>query len=87
MSLPGSDRRAVIFGAGALAAAAMGSAAAAQVPANPRSAGPIVPSRNTVLAGKVAVVTGTARGIGRAIAVELCGERRRCGPDRYCRAG
>ncbi len=69
--MSGSDRREVIFGAGALAAAAVGSAAAAQVPANPRSSGPIVAGRDTVLAGKVAVVTGAARGIGRAIAVEL----------------
>ncbi len=36
-----------------------------------RSAGPIKAGRGTVLAGKVAVVTGAARGIGRAIAVEL----------------
>lgn len=36
-----------------------------------KSAGPIKPGRGTALAGKVAVVTGAARGIGRAIAVEL----------------
>ena len=35
-----------------------------------RSAGPIRPGRGSMLAGKVAVVTGSARGIGRAIAVE-----------------
>jgi short chain dehydrogenase len=35
-----------------------------------KSAGPITPGRGTALAGKVAVVTGAARGIGRAIAVE-----------------
>ncbi len=35
-----------------------------------KSAGPIRPGRGTQLAGKVAVVTGAARGIGRAIAVE-----------------
>jgi NAD(P)-dependent dehydrogenase (short-subunit alcohol dehydrogenase family) len=36
-----------------------------------RSAGPIRPGRGTVLNDKVAVVTGAARGIGRAIAVEM----------------
>ena len=36
-----------------------------------RSAGPIRPGRITDLTGKVAVVTGSARGIGRAIAVEF----------------
>src|SRR6201992_3387158 len=36
-----------------------------------RSAGPIRPGRGTMLQGKVAVVTGAARGIGRAIAVEM----------------
>jgi NAD(P)-dependent dehydrogenase (short-subunit alcohol dehydrogenase family) len=36
-----------------------------------RSAGPVKPGRGSMLAGKVAVVTGAARGIGRAIAVEF----------------
>lgn len=36
-----------------------------------RSAGPVKPGRGSSLAGKVAVVTGAARGIGRAIAVEF----------------
>src|ERR1700750_123920 len=36
-----------------------------------KSAGPIKAGRGTVLAGKIAVVTGAARGIGRAIAVEF----------------
>src|SRR5271163_4594975 len=36
-----------------------------------KSAGPIKPGRGTALAGKLAVVTGVARGIGRAIAVEF----------------
>ncbi len=36
-----------------------------------KSAGPVRPGRGTQLNGKVAVVTGAARGIGRAIAVEL----------------
>ncbi len=35
-----------------------------------KTAGPIKPGRGTALSGKVAVVTGAARGIGRAIAVE-----------------
>ena len=41
------------------------------VPPPERSAGPIVPGRGSSLAGKVAIVTGAARGIGRAIAVEF----------------
>ena len=40
-------------------------------PGPDKSAGPVSPGRGTVLAGKVAVVTGAARGIGRAIAVEM----------------
>ena len=64
-------RRDVLMGAGALGAIGLAAAAGAQVPANPRSAGPIVAGRDTQLAGKVAFVTGAARGIGRAIAVEL----------------
>ena len=36
-----------------------------------KSAGPIKPGRGTALMDKVAVVTGAARGIGRAIAVEF----------------
>jgi short chain dehydrogenase len=36
-----------------------------------RSAGPIRPGRGSMLENKVAVVTGAARGIGRAIAVEM----------------
>ncbi len=71
----------------ATAAATVGGAAAAQkrsdtdpntldgqaVPEPPKekSAGPIKPARGSQLAGKVAVVTGAARGIGRAIAVEM----------------
>jgi NAD(P)-dependent dehydrogenase (short-subunit alcohol dehydrogenase family) len=40
-------------------------------PAADRSAGPVAPGRGSALNGKVAVVTGAARGIGRAIAVEF----------------
>ena len=40
-------------------------------PGPDKSAGPVSPGRGTVLAGKLAVVTGAARGIGRAIAVEM----------------
>jgi NAD(P)-dependent dehydrogenase (short-subunit alcohol dehydrogenase family) len=36
-----------------------------------KSAGPVRPGRGSQLTGKVAVVTGAARGIGRAIAVEM----------------
>ena len=40
-------------------------------PGQDKSAGPIRAGRRSQLAGKVAVVTGAARGIGRAIAVEM----------------
>ena len=80
-------RRAVLKGAAAAGAvSAMGSAAGQvrtdegpkeldgkpmpEAPAE-RSAGPIRPGRGTMLDGKVAVVTGAARGIGRTIAVEM----------------
>jgi NAD(P)-dependent dehydrogenase (short-subunit alcohol dehydrogenase family) len=36
-----------------------------------KSAGPVRPGRGSSLTGKIAVVTGAARGIGRAIAVEF----------------
>ena len=36
-----------------------------------RSAGAVKPARGSALSGKLAVVTGAARGIGRAIAVEF----------------
>jgi NAD(P)-dependent dehydrogenase (short-subunit alcohol dehydrogenase family) len=40
-------------------------------PAPDQSAGPVRAGRGSMLGGKVAVVTGAARGIGRAIAVEF----------------
>ncbi len=40
-------------------------------PGPARSAGPVKPGRGSSSTGKVAVVTGAARGIGRAIAVEF----------------
>ena len=40
-------------------------------PSGAQSAGPVAPGRGSNLAGKVAVVTGAARGIGRAITVEF----------------
>jgi NAD(P)-dependent dehydrogenase (short-subunit alcohol dehydrogenase family) len=64
-------RREVLATAGAAAAFGMASAAQAQLPRDPRTAGPIVKDRDSQLQGKVAFVTGAARGIGRAIAVEL----------------
>jgi NAD(P)-dependent dehydrogenase (short-subunit alcohol dehydrogenase family) len=80
-------RRTVLKGAAAAGAAAVMVSAAAQVssdqapkvldgqpmpePPAERSAGPIRPGRGSMLEDKVAVVTGAARGIGRAIAVEM----------------
>jgi NAD(P)-dependent dehydrogenase (short-subunit alcohol dehydrogenase family) len=40
-------------------------------PPTDRSAGPVTAGRGSALGGKLAVVTGAARGIGRAIAVEF----------------
>lgn len=80
-------RRGVLRGVAAVGAfAAVGSASAQvrsdggpkeldgkPVPEAPpeRSAGPIRPGRGSMLQDKVVVVTGAARGIGRAIAVEM----------------
>jgi NAD(P)-dependent dehydrogenase (short-subunit alcohol dehydrogenase family) len=80
-------RRNLLGGAAAAASFAAVSSAAAQnrsdtdpremhgqpvpEPAPEQSAGPIRPGRGTMLTDKIAVVTGGARGIGRAIAVEM----------------
>ncbi len=78
-------RRGLMLGAASLAAVAATAAAAQRtdtddhllhgqpVPEPPaeKSAGPIKQGRGSVLTGKVAVVTGAARGIGRSIAVEF----------------
>src|SRR6201986_4835047 len=80
-------RRTVLRAAPAAGAAAAMGSAVAQVssdqapkvldgkpmpePSPERSAGPIRPGRGSMLQDKVAVVTGAARGIGRAIAVEM----------------
>jgi NAD(P)-dependent dehydrogenase (short-subunit alcohol dehydrogenase family) len=82
-----SMRRQLVRGGFAAAFSLAGSAAIAQrrtdteprvlngqpVPEPPleRSAGPVLPGRGSMLKDKVAVVTGAARGIGRAIAVEF----------------
>ncbi len=80
-------RRSLVLGGGLISGVALTGTAAAQtrtdtdphvlgdapVPEPPenRSAGPVRPGRGSTLNGKVAVVTGGARGIGRAIAVEM----------------
>jgi NAD(P)-dependent dehydrogenase (short-subunit alcohol dehydrogenase family) len=86
MTMVDHIRRGVLLGGAATALAATASASAQirsdegpkeldgqPVPEPPaeQSAGPIRPGRGTSLADKVAVVTGAARGIGRAIALEL----------------
>jgi NAD(P)-dependent dehydrogenase (short-subunit alcohol dehydrogenase family) len=68
---PIDERRRMIAGGALLAAGGLAVAAAAQVPADPRSSGPIAAGRDSRLTGKSAFVSGAARGIGRAIAVEL----------------
>lgn len=80
-------RRGVLKGAAAATAVATVGQVAAQIrsdtapkeldgkpmpePPAERSAGPIRPGRGSMLLDKVAVVTGAARGIGRAIAIEM----------------
>ncbi|HVJ55919.1 MAG TPA: SDR family NAD(P)-dependent oxidoreductase [Aliidongia sp.] len=63
---PDPMRRHLLMGAAASGAAMTLPARAAEI-----SAGAIQPGRDSDLKGKIAVVTGAARGIGRAIAVEL----------------
>ena len=80
-------RRHFLLGAGLIAGATYAGSATAQSrtdteprelngakmpePPSNRSAGPTRPGRGSSLMSKVAVVTGAARGIGRAIAVEM----------------
>jgi NAD(P)-dependent dehydrogenase (short-subunit alcohol dehydrogenase family) len=83
---PDPVRRSLLLGSSVVAGIALAGAASGQetdtapkvmngqpVPEPPadRSAGPVKPGRGSMLTGKVAVVTGAARGIGRAIAVEF----------------
>ncbi|HEX4766940.1 MAG TPA: SDR family NAD(P)-dependent oxidoreductase [Lichenihabitans sp.] len=86
MSNPDPDRRGLMMGAAA-AGLVISGAAAAQTrtdagpalldgkpvpePGPDKTAGPVTPGRGSTLSGKVAIVTGAARGIGRAIAVEM----------------
>jgi NAD(P)-dependent dehydrogenase (short-subunit alcohol dehydrogenase family) len=86
-SAPNSTRRNLVMGASAFAGATLAGRVSAQsrtdtdprvlgdkpVPEPPpeRSSGPVAPARGSMLKGKAAFVTGAARGIGRAIAVEL----------------
>jgi NAD(P)-dependent dehydrogenase (short-subunit alcohol dehydrogenase family) len=64
------DRRAVLIG-GAVGAGGLMLGAAGRAQGATPGAGPIVAGRDSKLLGKVAVVTGAARGIGRAIALEF----------------
>jgi NAD(P)-dependent dehydrogenase (short-subunit alcohol dehydrogenase family) len=63
-------RRKILVG-GLAAASAASLVVAARAQSGADSAGPIAPGRDSQLKDKVAVVTGAARGIGRAIAVEM----------------
>jgi NAD(P)-dependent dehydrogenase (short-subunit alcohol dehydrogenase family) len=86
VSSPDAIRRSLVLGAAATGAiGATAALAQSRTDTAPRelggkpmpepnaqqSAGPVAPGRGSNLAGKVAVVTGAARGIGRAIAVEF----------------
>jgi NAD(P)-dependent dehydrogenase (short-subunit alcohol dehydrogenase family) len=87
MAGPDPMRRNILLGSATLAGAALATNAAAQSrtdveprvlngqpvpePGPDKTAGPVAPGRGSMLNGKVAVVTGAARGIGRAIAVEF----------------
>ena len=66
-----NSRRGLVLSAAALGAATLAGRAQAQTMQNHPGAGPIKAGRISMLDGKVAVVTGAARGIGRAIALEL----------------
>ncbi|MEI9424144.1 SDR family oxidoreductase [Mesorhizobium sp. Cs1299R1N1] len=68
-----SSRQASAASSAAMAHAPVAEPVAGPYPTPPkdRSAGPILPGRGSTLSGKIAVVTGAARGIGRAIAVEF----------------
>lgn len=84
---PNPSRRSLVLGSGVAAGVAVAGKAFAQTrtdngpdtlngmtmpePPEHLSAGPVRPGRGSMLTGKVAVVTGAARGIGRAIAVEM----------------
>jgi NAD(P)-dependent dehydrogenase (short-subunit alcohol dehydrogenase family) len=68
-SAPDRIRRTLLIGGIAGGTATLAGRAAGQEKGP--SAGPIIPAIGSHLEGKVAVVTGAARGIGRAIAVEL----------------
>jgi len=70
ISGPQTLRRNFLLSGAAIGAAAVAQSAAAQSEPH-ASAGPIRPGRDTRLSGKIAVVTGAARGIGRSIAVEM----------------
>jgi NAD(P)-dependent dehydrogenase (short-subunit alcohol dehydrogenase family) len=61
----------ILTGMAGLALATGAQAQTNPTPHNAPSAGPIQPGRGTQLTGKSAIVTGAARGIGRAIAVEM----------------
>lgn len=75
-----SRRKVILAGGAAAAGMLLSSAAQAQsvmdgqpvpLPTSDKTAGPVAPGRGSQLSGRVAVVTGAARGIGRAIAVEF----------------
>jgi hypothetical protein len=68
-SIENPMRRMVLAGGLAAGMASIASNANAQKP--DISAGPTVAARGSQLKGKVAMVTGSARGIGRAIAVDM----------------
>jgi NAD(P)-dependent dehydrogenase (short-subunit alcohol dehydrogenase family) len=67
---PQTLRRKFLVSGAVIGATVMAQSAGAQS-ASHSGAGPIRPGRDTRLNGKIAVVTGAARGIGRAIAVEM----------------